>query len=157
MGLLHACPSGGPEHRLQIVCPASSSGLSPCLTLSLTIDYTSKICRQAYPPGKHFTVPDVPDVDEVNARGDYTIEADRLAFIDGDRDPWRPMVSSSWPAGMASAITLTPSQTPQSDVAPRRSSTVNRPLAMIFGESTYAASGGKLTGVDGVHHYDEVS
>ncbi|RSH95203.1 hypothetical protein EHS25_000289 [Saitozyma podzolica] len=100
--------------------PAPLEGPS-IISKYLTIDYTSKICRQAYPPGKHFTVPDVPDVDEVNARGDYTIEADRLAFIDGDRDPWRPM-------------------TPQSDVAPRRSSTVNRPLAMIF---------------DGVHHYDE--
>jgi hypothetical protein len=60
---------------------------------SLTLDYASKICRQAYPPGEHFAVPFEPDVEEVNARGDYAIEAERLAFIDGDRDPWRPMVS----------------------------------------------------------------
>ncbi len=60
---------------------------------SLTLEYSSKICKQAYPPGKHFAVPEWPDVDEVNRRGDYAIQADRLAFIDGDRDPWRPMVS----------------------------------------------------------------
>jgi len=58
----------------------------------LTLEHTAKICKQAYPPGKHFTVPPIPDVASVNARGDYAIEADRLAFIDGDRDPWRVMV-----------------------------------------------------------------
>lgn len=62
---------------------------------SLTLEYTSKICKQAYPPGKHFTVPEWPDVEEVNRRGDFEIQSDRLAFIDGDRDPWRPMVRSS--------------------------------------------------------------
>ncbi|WWC72992.1 uncharacterized protein I206_106956 [Kwoniella pini CBS 10737] len=87
----------------------------------LTLEYTSKICKQAFPPGKHFSVPDMPDVEEVNARGDYEIEYDRLAFIDGDRDPWRPM-------------------TPQSDWAPRRHSSVNKPVHLIY---------------DGVHHYDE--
>lgn len=60
----------------------------------LTLEHTAKICRQAYPPGKHFAVPPLPDVESVNKRGDYAIEADRLAFIDGDRDPWRVMVSS---------------------------------------------------------------
>lgn len=58
----------------------------------MTLEQTSEICRQAYPPGKHFTVPAQPDVKEINARGDYDIEMDRLAFIDGDRDPWRPAV-----------------------------------------------------------------
>lgn len=56
------------------------------------MEHTTKICKQAYPPGKYFTVPPVPDVESVNARGDYAIEADRLAFIDGDRDPWRVVV-----------------------------------------------------------------
>jgi len=58
----------------------------------LTLEHTAKICKQAYPPGKHFAVPPIPDVVSVNARGDYAIDADRLAFIDGDRDPWRVMV-----------------------------------------------------------------
>lgn len=64
----------------------------PLLTRRLTLEYTSKICTQAFPPGMHFSVPPLPNVAEVNDRGDYAIEADRLAFIDGDRDPWRPAV-----------------------------------------------------------------
>ncbi|WWD21383.1 hypothetical protein CI109_105868 [Kwoniella shandongensis] len=91
------------------------------LSRRIDLEHTSKGCRQAYPPGKYFTVPAIPDVEEINARGDYAIEADRLAFIDGDRDPWRPV-------------------TPNSDVAPRRNSSVNKPVHIIF---------------DGVHHYDE--
>ncbi|WWC91094.1 uncharacterized protein L201_006035 [Kwoniella dendrophila CBS 6074] len=100
--------------------PAPLEGPS-IISNKLTLGYTSKICRQAFPPGKHFTVPEWPDVEEVNERGDYEIEYDRLAFIDGDRDPWRPM-------------------TPQSDWAPQRRSSVNKPVHLIF---------------DGVHHYDE--
>ncbi|ORY33065.1 serine carboxypeptidase S28-domain-containing protein [Naematelia encephala] len=87
----------------------------------LDLEQGSKICRQAYPPGKYFTVPEWPDVEEINRRGDYGIAMDRLAFIDGDRDPWRPM-------------------TPGADIAPKRTSTVKRPVHIIF---------------DGVHHYDE--
>ncbi|WVN88054.1 uncharacterized protein L203_103253 [Cryptococcus depauperatus CBS 7841] len=79
----------------------------------LTLDYTAKICKQAFPPGNYFSVPPQPDVDEVNRRGDYGIKIDRLAFIDGDRDPWRPM-------------------TPQSDTAERRESTIQRPVHIIF-------------------------
>jgi len=60
---------------------------------SVTLEHSSKICRQAYPPGKHFTVPQWPDVDEVNRRGDFALEYSRLAYIDGDRDPWRYCVS----------------------------------------------------------------
>lgn len=59
----------------------------------MTLEHSSKICKQAYPPGKHFTVPEWPDIEEVNARGDYATEYSRLAFIDGDRDPWRYCVS----------------------------------------------------------------
>ncbi len=64
------------------------------LDLSVTLESSSKLCRQAFPPGRHFTVPLEPDVEEINARGDFAIEMDRLAFIDGDRDPWRPTVSN---------------------------------------------------------------
>ncbi|WVR08970.1 hypothetical protein IAU60_006029 [Kwoniella sp. DSM 27419] len=101
--------------------PAPPAGLPSILSSKLTLDYTSKICRQGFLPGKHFQMPEWPDVEEVNQRGDYGIEYDRLAFIDGDRDPWRPM-------------------TPQSDWAPKRNSSVNKPVHLIF---------------DGVHHYDE--
>ncbi|OCF35690.1 serine carboxypeptidase [Kwoniella heveanensis BCC8398] len=101
--------------------PAPAEGLPRIVSNQLTLDYTSKVCKQAFPPGKHFTVPIWPDVAEVNNRGDYGIEYERLAFIDGDRDPWRPM-------------------TPQSDWAPKRNSSVSKPVHLIF---------------DGVHHYDE--
>ncbi|KAH0585852.1 hypothetical protein H2248_007139 [Termitomyces sp. 'cryptogamus'] len=56
----------------------------------LTLEYLSKICKQAYPPGKYFTVPRLPNITAVNALGDFDIAADRLAFIDGEVDPWRP-------------------------------------------------------------------
>ncbi|KAG6830564.1 hypothetical protein H0H92_016015 [Tricholoma furcatifolium] len=56
----------------------------------LTLEYESKICKQAYPPGQHFTVPALPNITAVNALGDFDLAADRLAFIDGEVDPWRP-------------------------------------------------------------------
>ena len=103
------------------------------LTFSYNLEHASKICRQAYPPGRHFSVPAVPDVDEVNRRGDYALEADRLAYIDGDRDPWRYCVSAA--RCCSSTIEMLIEQTPQSDIAPARNSTVNKPLYIIFGES----------------------
>ncbi|KAF5377966.1 hypothetical protein D9615_006701 [Tricholomella constricta] len=56
----------------------------------LTLEYESKICKQAFPPGKDFTVPAEPNITAVNALGDFDLAADRLAFIDGEVDPWRP-------------------------------------------------------------------
>ena len=50
----------------------------------LTLEYESKICKQAYPPGKHFVVPSFPNISAVNALGDFDIAADRLAIIDGE-------------------------------------------------------------------------
>jgi hypothetical protein len=73
--------------------PAPPEDQQTIVSRRLTLEHASKICKQAYPPGKHFTVPEWPDVEEVNRHGDYAIEASRLAFVDGDRDPWRPMVS----------------------------------------------------------------
>ncbi|KAI8971168.1 peptidase S28 [Trametes punicea] len=78
----------------------------------LTLEYESKICRQAYPPGKHFVVPPLPNVAVVNALGDYDIEADRLAIIDGEVDPWRPV-------------------TPHSKYARDRADTILRPFKLI--------------------------
>lgn len=72
--------------------PAPTEGPS-ILSKFVTLDYTSKICRQAYLPGKYFAVPNWPNVTDVNARGDYGLEAHRLAYIDGEFDPWRTMVS----------------------------------------------------------------
>jgi len=49
-----------------------------------TLENESKICRQAFPPGKYFTVPPLPNVTAVNALGDFSIARDRLAIIDGE-------------------------------------------------------------------------
>ncbi|EJD41230.1 peptidase S28 [Auricularia subglabra TFB-10046 SS5] len=65
----------------------------------ITLSYVTRICRQAYPPGRYFTVPRLPDVDgAVNSLGDFAIAADRLAFIDGTADPWMPATPHSWHA-----------------------------------------------------------
>ncbi|KAG9098271.1 hypothetical protein FS749_004258 [Ceratobasidium sp. UAMH 11750] len=61
----------------------------------LTLEYTSAICRQAFPAGAHFSVPAWPNVSVVNSLGDYGLAADRLAFIDGDEDPWLPATPHS--------------------------------------------------------------
>jgi hypothetical protein len=74
--------------------PAPPEDQPSVVSRRLTLEYSAKICKQAYLPGKHFSVPEWPDVEEVNRRGDYAIEETRLAFVDGDRDPWRPMVSN---------------------------------------------------------------
>ncbi|KZV92277.1 hypothetical protein EXIGLDRAFT_692920 [Exidia glandulosa HHB12029] len=63
----------------------------------ITLEYVSRICKVAYPPGKHFRVPRLPDVvGAVNSLGDFAIAADRLAFIDGTADPWMPATPHSW-------------------------------------------------------------
>ena len=49
-----------------------------------TLGNESKICRQAFPPGKHLTIPPLPNVTVVNALGDFSIARDRLAIIDGE-------------------------------------------------------------------------
>ncbi|CAE6535758.1 unnamed protein product [Rhizoctonia solani] len=78
----------------------------------LTLEYTSAICRQAFPPGTHIAVPEWPNVTVVNALGDYGLAADRLAYIDGDEDPWLPA-------------------TPHSPHAPERDDTLVRPFKLI--------------------------
>ncbi|KAJ6611408.1 serine carboxypeptidase S28-domain-containing protein [Mycena sp. CBHHK59/15] len=80
----------------------------------LTLAYESKICRQAFAPGKYFTVPALPNVTVVNILGDFDIAADRLAIIDGEVDPWRPA-------------------TPHSDYAFDREDTTLRPFKVIPG------------------------
>jgi len=64
----------------------------------LTLDYTSKICRQAFPAGEYARVPAWPNVTAVNILGDYNLAMDRIAFVDGDEDPWRPATPHSWHA-----------------------------------------------------------
>lgn len=51
-------------------------------------NYTQEQCTLAFPPGKYNTVPDSPDIGRWNAYGGLNFSADRLAFIDGNHDPW---------------------------------------------------------------------
>jgi hypothetical protein len=78
----------------------------------IDLAYESKICTQAFPPGKYFTVPPMPNVTAVNALGDFDITADRLAIIDGEVDPWKP-------------------DTPHSEYASDREDTILRPFKII--------------------------
>ncbi|KAF8651928.1 hypothetical protein AX16_004572 [Volvariella volvacea WC 439] len=80
----------------------------------LTLEYESKICRQAFPDGEHFRIPSMPNITVVNELGDFDIAADRLAFIDGEVDPWRP-------------------DTPHAEEAYDREDTLLRPFKVIPG------------------------
>ena len=59
----------------------------------ITLESESKICKQAYAPGEHFTVPAEPNITAVNALGGYDIAADRLAIIDGEGEDSHASVS----------------------------------------------------------------
>ncbi|KZT27441.1 peptidase S28 [Neolentinus lepideus HHB14362 ss-1] len=82
------------------------------LSKHITLEYLAMICPQAFPKGKHFKVPSMPNVTAINSLGDFTIAADRLAIIDGEVDPWRPA-------------------TPHSDYAPDRPDTILQPFKII--------------------------
>ena len=60
-----------------------------------TLGNESKICRQAFPPGKHLTIPLLPNVTVVNALGDFSIARDRLAIIDGEGKSASPYFKTS--------------------------------------------------------------
>uniref|UniRef100_V5F0R2 Hydrolytic enzymes of the alpha/beta hydrolase fold n=2 Tax=Kalmanozyma brasiliensis (strain GHG001) TaxID=1365824 RepID=V5F0R2_KALBG len=66
-----------------------SSGPKLVSTL-LDYAYSHEICEKGFPAGEHYTMPARPDIDEVNKLGNFKLAVDRLAFIDGQYDPWRP-------------------------------------------------------------------
>ncbi|UZJ55270.1 hypothetical protein CBS101457_004590 [Exobasidium rhododendri] len=69
---------------------------SPKLISSLIdLEYTSEVCRKGFPAGQHFAMPKHPNVKEVNEIGNFHIAKDRLAFINGQYDPWRPATTAS--------------------------------------------------------------
>ncbi|EPQ32464.1 uncharacterized protein PFL1_00659 [Pseudozyma flocculosa PF-1] len=53
-------------------------------------DFAHDICVRGFPKGEVNEVPPRPRVDEVNELGGFDIQMDRLAFVDGQFDPWRP-------------------------------------------------------------------
>ncbi|GAK62376.1 peptidase S28 [Moesziomyces antarcticus] len=66
-----------------------SSGPKLVSTL-LDYAYAHEICQRGFPKGDHFEMPARPDIDEVNRLGNFALAVDRLAFVDGQYDPWRP-------------------------------------------------------------------
>ncbi|WFD06482.1 hypothetical protein MVES1_001827 [Malassezia vespertilionis] len=53
------------------------------------------LCDQGFTPGTHFAMPKTPNVSIPNAYGNMHLAVDRLAFIDGQADPWRSMTPHS--------------------------------------------------------------
>ena len=55
----------------------------PLVSRLIDLPFTETICREAF----NITTP--PDTDAINKYGGYDIAYDRLAFVDGEQDPWR--------------------------------------------------------------------
>ena len=81
-------------------------------------------------------VPKWPNVTVVNALGDFGLTHSRLAFIDGEIDPWRPC-------------------TPHSQYAPKRKDTTSRPFKLIPGMLLISGECEVDEAADGVHHHDQ--
>ncbi|PWN50319.1 hypothetical protein IE53DRAFT_296762, partial [Violaceomyces palustris] len=96
--------------------PGSERPSGPKLISTLLdYDYAHAVCKEGYQPGEHFEIPARPNVTEVNSIGGFGIEMDRLAFIDGQYDPWRPATVHSEEFAMGGA----------------RSDTLDRPFKLI--------------------------
>ena len=78
----------------------------PLISRTLTLEYETIICRDA------FNITGPADTDIINAYGGYDIAYDRLAFIDGEDDPWR-------------------GATPHAPEAKPRTSTTDQPFLLI--------------------------
>ncbi|TVY56542.1 putative extracellular serine carboxypeptidase [Lachnellula suecica] len=81
--------------------------------------YFSIICNDA------FNITSPPNVTAINKYGGFRISYPRLAFVDGEQDPWRP---------------ATPHASPFNTTALNRTSTASQPFILIEGA---------------VHHWDE--
>ncbi|KAJ6545668.1 hypothetical protein B0H19DRAFT_1075940 [Mycena capillaripes] len=74
--------------RLLIFAPPDPS-IPSMLSKFVDVEYSSKICKQAYPPREFSQLPPMPNVEDVNRLGGFNIAHDRVAIIDGEVDPWR--------------------------------------------------------------------
>lgn len=86
--------SGVPKHQL------------PLISRLLDIDYAAEVCREA------FNITKPPDLGIINKHGGFNLSYPRLAFIDGEKDPWR-------------------AATPHRIGLPERKSTVSEPFLLI--------------------------
>ncbi|KAI1267834.1 extracelular serine carboxypeptidase-like protein [Xylariaceae sp. FL1019] len=94
------------EQGLYIDAPKEGPSL-----ISRVVDtsYEQQWCTWAFPPGEYNSVPPTPNVTVYNSYGDFNFSADRLAFIDGDQDPWNYVCYHS---------PLAPQRTQTSDLHP---------------------------------------
>ncbi|PBP17199.1 hypothetical protein BUE80_DR012130 [Diplocarpon rosae] len=87
-------------------------GKLPLISRVVNLEYSSQICRHAY----GITTP--PNLDAVNKHGGFKLSYPRLAFIDGEQDPWRP-------AGVHAS--------PFNETAVNRTDTASEPFLLIPG------------------------
>lgn len=83
-----------------------SSDVLPIVSRTLDLDWSMKFCRLSY------NLTGYPNLDEIDQYGGFNISMDRLAFIDGQADPWLYA-------------------TPHAPAAPPRKDSVNRPYVLI--------------------------
>lgn len=91
----------------------------PLISRLIDIPYLSLVCEISF----NITTP--PNVNIINDYGGFNISYPRLAFIDGEQDPWRP---------------ATPHASPYNSTAYNRTSSDSEPFILIQGA---------------VHHWDE--
>lgn len=76
------------------------------ISRAVDLEYSSRICRDT------FGLNEIANVSNINKYGEFDITYPRLAFIDGEWDPWR--------AAGVQALTQ-----------PKRNSTISRPVILI--------------------------
>lgn len=91
---------------------AYTDGRPSMISKRNTFERMHGMCKKAFPPGKFAKVAENADVDAVNSIGGFNLSRDRLAYINGEYDPWRPV-------------------TVHSNEAPQRASTDERPMYLI--------------------------
>ncbi|KAF2848562.1 serine peptidase-like protein [Plenodomus tracheiphilus IPT5] len=65
--------------------------IKPLISRTLDVDYLTFNCRAQF----NITTP--PEVERINKYGNYSIEYERLAFLGGNADPWRPATPLWYP------------------------------------------------------------
>ncbi|OAX78583.1 hypothetical protein ACJ72_07108 [Emergomyces africanus] len=80
----------------------------PVVSRLIDLEYASMMCRKA------FGIYEPPDIGRINKYGGFDIEYERLAFLDGEIDPWRPA-------------------SPHAERARPRKSTLDKPFILIEG------------------------
>jgi hypothetical protein len=67
------------------------ANIMPLVSRLLDVDYLTFFCRAQF----NITTP--PDIWQVNKYGNYSIEYERLGFLGGNADPWRPATPLWYP------------------------------------------------------------